>query len=332
MLKKAIIYALFAVLSTAGSYNLAEAKSIIRIGIGDPLDSGAGQYGVKFKEIVEAKTKGKTKVELFPNGELGDEDIMLQEVKDGTLDMCVVGIGNAVPSVPPLRALTLPYFLENEKAVVTATTGKLFDYFNEVSIKRGNLRILGYTYTNYRHLTNSKRAVTKLSDIKGLKLRVPNNPVFIDTFAAWGANPQAMGWNETYTALQTGVVDGQDNPYVVNATMNFQEVQKYVTELHYHYSLQPLFVGERHYAKYPASLRKIIEEAAMEAQMYILDWENANSAKARATMEKAGVKVSTLKDEDEWKKKAMETWSKHYKDIGGKEVIDMIQAEIAKGQ
>lgn len=309
----------------------AQEPTVFKVGIGDPIDSGAGQYGVKFKEVVEKLTGGKVQIELFPNCALGDESEMLQNTRRGTLDMSIVGIGNAVPVVPGLAALTMPYLLENEAAVVKATTGKLFDYFNDLAIKSGGLRILGYTYCNYRHLTNSKRPVTSMADIAGLKLRVPNNKVFVATFQAWGANPVPMAWAETFTAMQQGVVDGQDNPYVVNHTMKFEEVQKYLTELHYHYSLQPLFVGERTFKKLTPEVQNVLIKAGMEAQMYILQWENAQSAVARKAMEDKGVKVSQLTDEPAWRKAAMEkVWPEYYEFVGGKQVIDMILEEVKK--
>ena len=307
------------------------AKDVFKMGIGDPIDSGAGEYGKEFKRIVEKRTNGNVTIELFPNCSLGDESEMLQNTRRGTLDMCVVGIGNAVPLVPGLGAYTLPYLLDTEEAVVKATTGKLFDYFNTMSVKTGGLRILGHCYTNFRHLTNSKKPVTCLADLKDIKLRVPNNKIFVATFQAWGANPVPMAWAETFTALQQGVIDGQDNPYVVNHTMKFEEVQKYLTELHYQYSLQPLFIGERTWKQLDPTLQKVLASAGMEAQMHVLEWENEQSGLARKAMEEAGVTVSVLRDENEWKRIAVEKiWPDYYEFIGGKAVIDMIQKELGR--
>lgn len=309
----------------------SHAKDVFKMGIGDPIDSGAGEFGKKFKSIVEKRTNGKITIELFPNCSLGDESEMLQNTRRGTLDMTVVGIGNAVPLVPGLGAYTLPYLLDTEEAVVKATTGPLFDYFNELSVKTGGLRILGHCYTNFRHLTNSQKPVTSLADVKGIKIRVPNNKIFVATYQAWGANPVPMAWAETFTALQQGVIDGQDNPYVVNHTMKFEEVQKYLTELHYQYSLQPLFIGERTWKKLDPSLREILSEAGMEAQMHVLKWENEQSGLARKAMEDAGVKVSTLSDEAQWKQIAVEKiWPEYYDFVGGKSVVDMITKEISQ--
>lgn len=331
MVKKLGIVFLGALLVCASSMNNGfAAEKILKVGIGDAIDSDAGVFSKKFKDIVEQKTNGAVEVQLFPNCSLGDEGEMFQNVRRGTLDMACIGVGNAVPFISPLGVYTLPYLLTTEAEVVKATTGELFDYFNNATIKRGGVRILGHCYTNFRYLTNSVRPVTKLEDVKNLKIRVPASKINVATYQAWGANPVPMGWAETFTALQQGVVDGQDNPYVVNYTTKIHEVQKYLTEVHHQYSLQPLFIGEKHFKKLSPELQTVLTEAGMEAQMYILEWQKENSLKARDAMTAAGMQINTLQDEAEWEKRARAIWPEFYDFVGGKEVIDMVLTGIAK--
>lgn len=309
------------------------AERVFKVGLGDALEADAGAYALKFKELVEKRTNGKVSIDIFPQCALGGEAEMLQNVRRGTLDMCVVGIGNAVPLVPILGAYTFPYLLHNEEAVVKATTGDLFDYFNTRVTKEGGFRILGHAYTNFRHITNSVREVKNLEDLAGLKLRMPNNKVFLATYRAWGANPVPMDWSETFTALQQGVVDGQDNPYIVNHTSKFQEVQKYLTEIHYQYSLQPMFIGEKTFKKLDPELQKIFVDAGMEAQLYLVQWQKDNAGKAKEAMIADGLKVTTLSPEEEarWKEIAItKVWPEMYDAVGGKELIERIQKVIAE--
>lgn len=162
-----------------------------------------------------------------------------------------------------------------------------------------------------------------LDDIKGLKIRVPSNKVFIETYKAWGASPVPMAWSETFTALQQGVLDGQCNPYVVNHSKKFEEIQSYLTELHYTYSLQPLVIGERHFKKLSPELQTILTEAGLEAQAHVLTWQNEHSGAARKAMQDAGVKISTLKDEDKWRQIAMDkVWPTLYDIVGGRRLVD----------
>ena len=329
MIKKFGVALLSAFLVCVGTVNSGKAaEQVLKVGLGDAIDAGAGVFALKFKEIVESKTGGKVEVQIFPNCALGDEGEMFQNVRRGTLDMACIGVGNAVPFISPLGVYTLPYLMTNNDEVVKATTGELFKYFNEVSVKRGGVRILGHCYSNFRHLTNSVRPVTCLADLKGMKIRVPASKINVATYKAWDGNPVPMGWAETFTALQQGVVDGQDNPYVVNYTTKLHEVQKYLTEVHHQYSLQPLFIGEKHLKKMSPELQQILIDAGMEAQMYILQWENENSLKARQAMEAAGVKVSILTDEAEWEKRARSVWPEFYDFVGGKEVIDKVLKAI----
>ena len=141
MVRKLGIALLGALLVCAGSVNNGfAAEKILKVGVGDAIDSDAGVFSQKFKELVEQKTNGAVEVQIFPNCSLGDEGEMFQNVRRGTLDMTCIGIGNAVPFVSPLGVYTLPYLLTNDEEVVKATTGEMFEYFNDVAIKRGGVR------------------------------------------------------------------------------------------------------------------------------------------------------------------------------------------------
>lgn len=311
---------------------LASAATIMKIGMGDPLNSDSGAYCLKFKELVEAKTNGEVVIELFPNCSLGDETEMLQNTRRGTLDMTSIGIGNTIPFAPGLGILTLPYLFENTDMVVRGTTGATFDKLNEFATKQGAFRIIGFSYADYRHLTNSVRPVTNLEELKGLKIRVPNNRIFLATYQALGANPVPLSWAETFTALQQGVVDGQDNPYIVNHSMKFEEVQKYLTEIHYQYSLLPLIIGERAFQKLTPELQTILMESGMEAQEYILGWQQDNALLARKAMEEKGLQVSTLTDEEKWREITIsKVWPEFYEMLGGKAFVEDFLATL-KGQ
>tara|TARA_R110000751_G_scaffold28422_12_gene74112 strand:+ start:1106 stop:1624 length:519 start_codon:yes stop_codon:yes gene_type:complete len=140
----------------------------------------------------------------------------------------------------------MPYALRSHADAVKATTGPLADEWNQIAEKQAGVHIVSWLYSNFRYLTNSKRPVTSLEDLEGMKIRVPQNKIMLATYQAWGASPISMSWPEVFTGLQQGVIDGQDNPDIVNYTMKFQEMQKYLTEVHYQYSLQPIVMGGAH--------------------------------------------------------------------------------------
>lgn len=324
MLRKfTFLMACFLTLTFSLAGGVSNAAQILRLGMGDPIDSDQGAMAKRFKTIVEQLTDGEVVIELFPNGALGTETEMLQNTRMGTLDMAIVGVGNAVPFVKELATLSMPYLVEDAYDAVIITTGALGKMWDDYAQKEGGFRILAWTYSNFRYVTNSKHPVYTLEDIKGLKIRVPHNQVLLETFKSWGANPVPMDWAETFTGLQQGVIDGQENPYIVNYTSKFHEVQKYITEVHYQYSLQPLIFGVKSFSNLSPELQKILIQAGQEAQSYGLLFQTLEAGKAKKAMQDAGMEVCILKDEEQWKKIAIDVvWPKMYDFIGGKAVLD----------
>ncbi|NGN96298.1 TRAP transporter substrate-binding protein [Grimontia sp. S25] len=307
---------------------LASAKTM-KVGIGDPIESDQGAYATRFKELVEYYSNGDIKVKLYPGGALGSETEMVQNARLGSLDMALVGIGNVTPFSKKLGALTMPYLITNSSDAVKITTGELGDYWNSLAKDEAGMNILGWTYSNFRHLTNSKRPVKNMEDVKGLKIRVPQNSIMLKSWETFGANPIAMAWTETFTALQQKVVDGQDNPYIVNNTMKFYEVQPYLTEVHHQYSLQPLLIGNRTMGKLNEEQQEILRRAGLEAQQYALVFQMTEAENAKQNMIANGVEVFTLEDEDQWIKLAKEkVWPEFYEDIGGKASFDNVLSKM----
>ena len=306
----------------------AQAKTF-KVGMGDPMDSDQGALAQRFEELVEDLSDGEMQVELFPDGQLGSETGMIQDTRIGKLDFALIGVGNLTPYAPRLGALTMPYALRSHADAVKATTGPLADEWNQIAEKQAGVHIVSWLYSNFRYLTNSKRPVTSLEDLEGMKIRVPQNKIMLATYQAWGASPISMSWPEVFTGLQQGVIDGQDNPDIVNYTMKFQEVQKYLTEVHYQYSLQPIVMGVRTYNKLSDEEREIIDRAGLEAQLYALQFQLTEASQARAAMEAEGVQSAQLTDEDKWISIAKEeVWPQFYEEIGGKESFDELQKAL----
>jgi tripartite ATP-independent transporter DctP family solute receptor len=303
----------------------AFAEKILKIGMGDTLDSDQGWLATRFKEIVETNSNGKYKVQLFPAGQLGDEQKLVKDARRGSIDGAVVAINNITPFSKSVGVLTLPYLMQNFTDAVKITTGELGAKWQAFMIKEAGVRPLGWSYANFRVLTNSKRPVKKLADLKGLKLRVPKNPIMIATWKALGAEPIPMAWPETFTAMQQGVVDGQDNPHVVNVAFKFYEVQKYTSEVHYLFALQPLVIGEKFFQSLTAEDQAMITRAGLEAQQFNLLTAVSVAEKAKQNMVKNGVEYMEIEDEDQWVKIAMEkVWPKFYDTIGGKAAADEV--------
>ena len=256
----------------------AAPETTLKVAVGDPEDSEMGVVGHAFKKYVEEKTGGKVEVQCFYGGSLGDESEAFRNVQKGTLPLAMGGIANLVPFEKKLGLLTLPYLFANIDEVVAGTNGAPAELLNKYATKAG-FRILTWTYTDFRYISNSKRPITKMADMQGLKFRVPQSAVLIAAYKAFGGSPTPISWAETFTALQQGVVDGQCYGYIGFKAMKFNEAnQKYLTEVHYTYQLQPLVISERVFKKMTPEMQKLIVDAGKYAQDAVLKFRVPQSA------------------------------------------------------
>ena len=222
----------------------AMAKNF-KIAVGDSGGSSQEATGLGFVKALEELSGGKHTATLFLNGQLGSEQDTVNDAAIGTLDMSLLAINNITPFSPTVGVFTLPYVILSLEDAETLTQGPIGQELTENTINDAGVRIIAWTYTGFRRLTNSKKPVTSVADLEGLVIRVPKNEIMIDTYKAWGISPTPMAWSETFAGLQTKVVDGQDNPYTTINAMKFYEVQKYVTNIRYIFSIEPLIISEQ---------------------------------------------------------------------------------------
>jgi tripartite ATP-independent transporter DctP family solute receptor len=321
-MKRISVLLLALVMLTAGAVQAHAAKTL-RMALGDPEDSEMGVVGNTFKKFVEDKSGGKIKVDLFFAKALGDETETIHNVRAGTLDLSCVGIANLVPFESRLGVLTLPYMFSNLDEVVAATTGAPSDLLNTYATAAG-FRVLTWTYTDFRYISNSKRPITKMSDMKGLKFRVPQNRILIAANAAFGGSPVPISWAETFTALQQGVVDGQCYGYIGFKAMRFYEAhQKFISEVHYTYQVQPLIISERVFRNMSKDEQQMMIDAGKAAQEAVLEYQIREAGNAKKYLQSVGVQISQLEDEEEWKKVSMsKVWPEVAEFVGGAAVIN----------
>lgn len=303
-----------------------------KVAVGDAQGSAQWELGTKFKSSFETKTGGKHKIDLFPNGQLGSEETTVNSASMGTLDMSILAVNNITPFSPTVGILTLPYVIQSAAEAKTLVTGEIGKELTENTVRDAGVRIVGWTFTGFRVLTNSKKPVKTLADLKGLKIRVPKNEIMIASYQAWGINPTPMAWSETFTALQQGVVDGQDNPYLTVHSMKFNEVQKYITNIRYVFSLEPIIIGEGTFKKQPADVQKAILDAGAEATEHSYKWLLESEDKIKKELMAKGMQITDPADgEKEWISKATTAvWPKFYDSIGGKAKLDRVQKVLGR--
>lgn len=303
-----------------------------KIAVGDAGGSAQHALGTKFVELFEAKTGGKHKAKMFLNGQLGSEQDTVNEAAIGTLDFSILAINNVTPFSPTVGVFTLPYLILSLDDAVKLTQGDVGKELTENTIRDAGVRIVGWTYTGFRVLTNSKKPVKTLEDLDGLVIRVPKNEIMIDSYNSWGINPTPMAWSETFTALQQKVVDGQDNPYLTVHSMKFYEVQKYVTEIRYIFSIEPLIVSESVFQDLDEDVQTAILEAGLEATKHSADHLRNSEASIKEDLVAKGMQIDLpANDEKEWIEAATTTvWPKFYDSIGGKDKLNAILESLGR--
>ncbi|WP_300647380.1 TRAP transporter substrate-binding protein [Paenalcaligenes sp.] len=318
----------------AASFLLAGSvgATTFKVAIGDAAGGTQYELGKAFAASLKEKTGGKYQADLFPNSQLGDEQDTVNDAAMGLLDFSILAINNVTPFSPTVAVLTLPYVIQSAEDAKKLTLGEVGQELTENTIRDAGVRIIGWSYSGFRVLTNSKRPVKTLDDLKGLVIRVPKNELMIASYKSWGINPSPLAWSETFTALQQRVVDGQDNPYITISAMKFNEVQKYITNIRYLFSLEPLIVSEQVFQQQSPEVQQAILEAGMEATEHSYQFLQDTEARIKEELIAAGMEiVDPANDEKEWIEAATsQVWPAFYDVIGGKERLDQILASLGR--
>ena len=221
---------------------------------------------VRFKEELEAASDGRIQVELYFGGVLGKEADVLDQVKLGTIQGCRGGLFERAN--PKYLLYTLPFMFENADQVTYLMRSDFGQEINAGAMENGFYIPATGVAGGMRNVTNSVRPIRTVQDIQGLKMRTPPIDVTIRTFEALGANPQQVAYTDTYMALKTGVVDGQENPFSNIVDMKFYEAQKYLSLLNWQVHPDPFYVNPGWYNSLPADLQGIFDEVATDTMAY----------------------------------------------------------------
>lgn len=283
----------------------------------DPENSIFHAFALKVEELVEKYSDDAIDVEIYPAGQLGSEQEQIQGTQLGVQEAALVSMNNLNALAPNLGFFTLPYLftsVEQGRCMIDTAWSEI----NDFSIDNADVRMLSITDAGFRVLTNSVRPVESLEDLQGLKIRVPQNPIMIAAFESWGSSPTPMAWSEVYSALQQGVVDGQENPVNVLLAVKFHEVQDYVTDIDYVLQTGALVLSEQFYQQLPGDLQDAVTKAGQEA----MEWERSyveeimEEDKRRLEQDHGIVFSGRPDDFDEWVERARTIWPDQYEYIG----------------
>ena len=319
---------------------VAASSENVKFGHVAPPFHGQSKGVDAFAAYVKEKTNGRIDIATFPMGQLGGERSMAEQVQSGTLQLASITTAVLQNFVPQSAILDMPFIFPNRKTAYATLDDpevqkKVFSYFP----KKGFMAI-GWTENEFRDFTNNKRPVRKPSDIKGLKVRVMNSPVYLDTFKQLGASPVGIPFPEIYNALQTGVIDAQENPLLTSILMKFTEVTKNVTLTNHCLTECVIVVSPDYWETLSPEDQQIFREAAKVA----IDTNRKVNAELHKKLPKSGISVAeyckkngidvielTPAERKEFQKAMLPVWNKYRKKIGD-EIFDFMLTKIKEHQ
>jgi tripartite ATP-independent transporter DctP family solute receptor len=301
----------------------AEQK-VMKLGIVTNKDRSLTKGLVKFGEIVEKETNGAIKVQVFSDGVLGGDRQTLEGLQMGTIHGTSVSTGPIAAFAPRFDAFDLPFLFKDKPTAFKVVDGPIGE---EVLKDLEKVGMVGLCYweNGFRHLTNNKREVKTIDDIKGLKIRTLESKVHVETWKLLGANPTPMSFSQLYSALEQGVVDGQENPYG-NVTANkFNEVQKYLTNTGHVYNASPFLISKKFWDTLNDKEKAIMKKAALEARDYQRQLNEKEDQDSAAALKAKGMKITDLNPGE--KEKAQQVLAPLYKTVSatiGGDLVDRL--------
>jgi len=306
--------------TSGGEESGSDKKVTFTLATPDPDEASVTLAAKEFAKVVSEKSNGSIEIKVHANGTLygGDPSAAVKQLGAGSLDMLVLSTSLYANFEPKFSAISIPYLFDDKDQFVSFLNG---DLGTELlgSVSELGIHGLGYWTRDFRQITNSKNPITKPEDLKGLKLRVPNNPLWVEFFKGAGTVTTPMDFSEVYNALQLKTIDGQENPLGVITSAKMYEVQEYLTISNHMADGWVVGINQEKFDSLTDEQQKILNEASKEIQGWALDYDNKEAATAIEFLEGEGVKVNELTSEQqqlfvEISKKAYPTFKELVKD------------------
>jgi C4-dicarboxylate-binding protein DctP len=307
---------------------LAQAPIVIKFSHVVASDTTKGKGALKFKELAEARTNGKVKVEVFPNSSLYKDKEEIESLQIGAVQMLAPAVSKFGPlGLREFEAFDLPYLFEDAAGLDRVTQGPIGKGLLKKLESKG---IVGLAFwdNGFRNMSANK-PLRKPEDAKGLKFRIPSSKVLEAEIRSFGGIPQVMAFSEVYQALQTGVVDGTEATFSNIYSQKMYEVQKYITLTEHSALLYAVIVNKNFWDGLPADIRTTLEGAMKDASKYtheLSQKENDDSFEGVKKSGKSQILTLTAQEKAEWKKAMIKT-HKEFEDKIGKDLLSAIYKE-----
>jgi len=265
----------------------------LKLGHMSPLESPFNYYAEAFRDKLQERSGGRISIDIYPASQLGSDRELLEGIQIGTIDMAVNTSSAMTNFVKIYGVLDLPYVITSwDHARAYMASDGAAALFEES--KSSDIYTLSMMPRGFRHVFNSLRPINSMEDISGLKLRVVESSVYVDTFNAFGANPQSMAWGEVYTALQQNTIDGMENSYVTVYDYKMHEIQKYGSETSHMFAFAALNINSGVFDSLSESDQQLFRECALEAGYEIGLDQQTEEEHFKQLVQDGGVEINTL--------------------------------------
>jgi TRAP-type transport system periplasmic protein len=265
---------------------------VIKLAHVGPPESLIARSAEEFARVANERLAGRARVVTYGSGQLGSDREVLQKLKLGTVD---ISLPSTVLSsaVPAFALFEMPYLVRDRTQLRLIEDSIFWPQVARYAEAEG-YRVLALWENGFRHVTNNVRPITTPADLAGIKIRTPNSPWRVSVFHAFGANPSPMPFSEVFVALQTGVMDGQENPLTNIANASFDEVQHYLSLTGHVYSPVYVTVAPERWSRIPAEVRRVLEEVALETQDWVAETAGEIDAQLLEELRGAGMVVNEV--------------------------------------
>ncbi|WP_170395875.1 TRAP transporter substrate-binding protein [Ruegeria arenilitoris] len=283
----------FGVVMSAGLAFAASAETVIKVGHGAAEAFHMHRALLKFEELVEAGSNGEIDVQIFPSSQMGPDREMIEGVQTGVLEMAIPPSSFFAGWDPAFAVIELPYMYSSKDIAFDVLDGDAGDDML-ARVENQGLVGLGWLELGVRNVTNNVRPVATPADLEGVKLRTMKVPAHVATFETLGANPTPMNFGEVYSALQQGVIDGQENPLAIITSQRFYEVQKYLSTTGHVFAVYMPVISKPFFDSLSAEHQQLVRESMAAARDYQAELVASEDAEQLEQIRAAGVEVLEL--------------------------------------
>jgi tripartite ATP-independent transporter DctP family solute receptor len=314
--------------STESQAQIAERN--FRISGAVPQDHPFASGAATLASCATEKTGGKMKMQSFWSAALGSDQQAVQAVRSGTLEMVITSTSPLVGLVPELGVFDLPFLFNNEAEADLVLDGPVGKNLSEKMLSTGLVN-LAYWENGFRNMTNSHSPITKWEDLSGLKIRVMQNNIFLDTFKSMGSNAVPLAYGELYTALETKAIDGQENPFANIETAKFYEAQKYLSITKHAYTVATILFSKRVWDRLSKDEQEVLMICADQAKVKERSVNRAESDQSLAKLKQHGMIVNEVSAAEigRMRDKVKDVYTKHASTIGP-DVLKAAQDQLAQ--